>query len=248
MAIGTAADGGTAVVEAGRSRAAEVACVREGQPRATIPSETTTAAIAVRASQDGAIRSGRLTAATAISRPSRASHTGSQVSTAGSQVSAAGRHATDALALRLPILSGFAIRGTVLNFAHTLAVLLENGITTAEALRLAERTVANEALRSRFSEATDRVLEGESLSIALGRTGVFEPLLLDRLAVSEQTGSLAPGLRDIARTCRAQLDKFLNTFTTSISAGVLVAAFSFVAFIAYAIVSAVFKVSSSFRF
>jgi general secretion pathway protein F len=165
-----------------------------------------------------------------------------------SRRTAAGRHATDALALRLPILSGFAIRGTVLNFAHTLAVLLENGITTAEALRLAERTVANEALRSRFSEATDRVLEGESLSIALGRTGVFEPLLLDRLAVSEQTGSLAPGLRDIARTCRAQLDKFLNTFTTSISAGVLVAAFSFVAFIAYAIVSAVFKVSSSFRF
>jgi len=165
-----------------------------------------------------------------------------------SRRTAAGRLATDALALRLPVLSGFAIRGTVLNFAHTLAVLLENGITTAEALRLAERTVANEALRARFQEATNRVLEGEALSTALGRTGIFEPLLLDRLSVSEQTGSLAPGLRDIARTCRAQLDKFLNTFTTSISAGVLVAAFSFVAFIAYAIVSAVFKVSSSFRF
>jgi type II secretory pathway component PulF len=165
-----------------------------------------------------------------------------------SRCTAAGRLATDALALRLPVLSGFAIRGTVLNFAHTLAVLLENGITTAEALRLAERTVANEALRARFQEATNRVLEGEALSTALGRTGIFEPLLLDRLSVSEQTGSLAPGLRDIARTCRAQLDKFLNTFTTSISAGVLVAAFSFVAFIAYAIVSAVFKVSSSFRF
>jgi type II secretory pathway component PulF len=160
----------------------------------------------------------------------------------------AGRLATDEMALRIPMLNGFAIRGTVLNFSHTLAVLLENGITTAEALRLAERTVANEALRARFGEATDRVLEGESLSAALGRTGVFAPLLLDRLAVSEQTGSLAPGLRDIARTCRAELDRFLGTFTTSISAGVLVAAFSFVAFIAYAIVSAVFEVSSSFRF
>jgi type II secretory pathway component PulF len=160
----------------------------------------------------------------------------------------AGRLATDEMALRLPVLSGFAIRGTVLNFAHTLAVLLENGITTAEALRLAEKTIANEALRARLRDATDRVLEGEALSVALGRTGIFEPLLLDRLSVSEQTGSLAPGLKDIARTCRAQLDKFLNTFTTSISAGVLVVAFSFVAFIAYAIVSAVFQVSSSFRF
>ncbi len=160
----------------------------------------------------------------------------------------AGRLATDELALRLPLFSGFAIRGTVLNFAHTLAVLLENGITTAEALRLAERTVGNQALRGRFGEATDRVLEGEALSTALGRTGVFAPLLLDRLSVSEQTGSLAPGLRDIARTCRNELDRFLNTFTKSISAGVLIVAFSFVAFIAYAIVSAVFQVSSSFRF
>ena len=160
----------------------------------------------------------------------------------------AGRLATDELALRLPVLRGFAVRGTVLNFAHTLAVLLENGITTAEALRLAERTVGNEALRTRFGEATDRVLEGESLSVALGRTEIFEPLLLDRLSVSEQTGSLAPGLRDVARTCRGELDRFLNTFTKSISAGVLIVAFSFVAFIAYAIVSAVFAVSSSLRF
>ncbi|MEY4488912.1 MAG: hypothetical protein RIQ79_1420, partial [Verrucomicrobiota bacterium] len=160
----------------------------------------------------------------------------------------AGRLAADELALRLPIVKGYAVRSSVLNFAHTLAVLLENGITTAEALRLAEKTIANEAVRARLREATDRVLEGESLSLALGRTGIFAPLLLDRLAVSEQTGNLAPGLRDIARSCRNDLDRWLNTFTKSISAGVLVVAFSFVAFIAYAIVSAVFQVSASFRF
>lgn len=160
----------------------------------------------------------------------------------------AGRLGADKLALRIPLLSGYAIRATVLNFAHTLAVLLENGITTAEALRLAERTIPNQALRARLQEATDRVLEGESLSLALGRTGIFAPLLLDRLSVSEQTGSLAPGLRDIARTCRGELDRFLNTFTAVISTGVLMFAFSFVGFIAYAIVSAVFQVSASFRF
>ena len=160
----------------------------------------------------------------------------------------AGRLGSDELALTLPVIKGYAVRSSVLNFAHTLAVLLENGITTAEALRLAEKTIANEAVRARLREATDRVLEGESLSLALGRTQIFAPLLLDRLAVAEQTGNLAPGLRDIARSCRNDLDRWLNTFTKSISAGVLVVAFSFVAFIAYAIVSAVFQVSSSFRF
>jgi hypothetical protein len=103
-------------------------------------------------------------------------------------------------------------------------------------------------LRQQLREATNRVLEGDSLSKALGRTGYFPRLLLDRVAVAEQTGNLAPGLRDISRSYRADLDRWLNAVSQTISATVLITAFSFVAFIAFAIVSAVFKVSQSFSF
>ena len=160
----------------------------------------------------------------------------------------AGKIASDGLLLRVPIAGSFVMRVSVLNFCHTLAVLLENGITTAEALRLAEKTAPNRALRQQLREATDRVLEGDSLSKALARTGYFPRLLLDRVAVAEQTGNLAPGLRDISRSYRAELDRWLGAISQTISASVLVAAFSFVAFIAFAIVAAVFEVSSSFRF
>ena len=160
----------------------------------------------------------------------------------------AGLVASDALLLKVPLAGSFVMRVSVLNFCHTLAVLLENGITTADALRLAEKTAPNRALRRQLREATDRVLEGDSLSKALARTGYFPRLLLDRVAVAEQTGNLAPGLRDISRSYRADLDRWLGTVSQTISASVLVAAFSFVAFIAFAIVSAVFQVSSSFSF
>jgi len=160
----------------------------------------------------------------------------------------AGLLASDALLLKLPLAGTFVMRVSVLNFCHTLAVLLENGITTAEALRLAEKTAPNRALRQQLREATNRVLEGDSLSKALGRTGYFPRLLLDRVAVAEQTGNLAPGLRDISRSYRADLDRWLNAVSQTISATVLITAFSFVAFIAFAIVSAVFKVSQSFSF
>ena len=160
----------------------------------------------------------------------------------------AGLIASDALLLRVPLAGTFVVRVSVLNFCQTLAVLLENGITTAEALRLAEKTAPNRALRQQLCEATDRVLEGDSLSKALARTGYFPRLLLDRVAVAEQTGNLAPGLRDIARSYRAELDRWLGTLSQTISASVLIVAFSFVAFIAFAIVSAVFQVSSSFSF
>jgi general secretion pathway protein F len=92
------------------------------------------------------------------------------------------------------------------------------------------------------------VLEGEKLSQALARTRCFPDLVLDRLAVGESTGNLAPSLRDIARTYQQELARRLQNFTTIISSAVLLFAFSFVAFIAYAIVSAVFAVSASFKF
>lgn len=157
-----------------------------------------------------------------------------------------GRAASDEWILRLPVAGSFAMRTTVLSFSETLAILLENGITTAEALRLAERTVQNTALRSRLHAATDRVLEGESLSASLARTRLFPPLVLDQLAVGEQTGNLASGLRAIAEDYQREMTQWLQSFTGVISSIVLALAFGFVGFLAYAIVTAVFQVSASF--
>ena len=160
----------------------------------------------------------------------------------------AGHTATDGWLLRLPFAGLYITNSTVHNFSQTLAVLLENGVTTAEALRMTERTITHRTLQRAFVEATDRVLEGEKLSQSLGRTGYIPDLVLDRLAVGESTGNLAPCLRDIARTYQHELARQLQSFTTVVSSGVLLFAFSFVAFIAYAIVSAVFQVSASFKF
>ena len=162
--------------------------------------------------------------------------------------SEAGRITSDGWLLRLPLIGAFVTNSTIHNFSQTLAVLLENGVTTAEALRMTERTITHRTLQRAFHEATDRVLEGESLSLSLNKTGCFPDLVLDRLAVGESTGSLAPSLRDIARTYQQALARQMQTFTTVASSGVLLFAFSFVAFIAYAIVSAVFQVSASFKF
>ena len=159
-----------------------------------------------------------------------------------------GRVVSDSWLLRLPLSGAFVISSTVHNFSQTLAVLLENGVTTAEALRMTERTIMHRTLRKAFTEATDRVLEGEKLSTALARTGCFPDLVLDRLAVGESTGNLAPSLRDIARTFQQQLRRQLTVFRAVLSYGVLFVAFSFVTLVAVAIVLAVFQVSASFKF
>lgn len=159
----------------------------------------------------------------------------------------AGRTVTDAWLLKLPVVGPFVISQTVLSFSQTLSVLLENGITASEALRMTERQIGNRVHRSAFNLATARVLEGEALSLALGRTGCFPDLVLDRLAVGENTGNVVPSLKQIGLAYQKLITNQLNYFTNVISSGVLMSVFVFVGFIAFSIVSAVFKVSASFK-
>ncbi len=146
------------------------------------------------------------------------------------------------------MLRGWSIENGVLVFVQTLAVLLENGINTVEALRLTERTVPNLTMRAALRAATERVLEGDSLSAALGHTGYFPDLVLDRLAVGENTGRLAPCLRDLAAHYSRRYTLRVQRLVGIVANGVLMAVFAFVGYLAFAIVAAVLRVSASFHF
>ena len=163
------------------------------------------------------------------------------------RVSDAGRAATDAWMLKLPLIGPFVVSQTVLAFSQTLSVLLENGITAAEALRMTEKQIGNLVHRAAFNLATARVLEGEALSSALARTGCFPDLVLDRLSVGENTGNVVPSLKQIATAYQKMISGQLSVFTKVIATTVLMGVFIFVGFIAFAIVSAVFQVSASFK-
>ena len=163
------------------------------------------------------------------------------------RVTESGRQTTDAWMLNLPLIGPFVVAQTVLAFSQTLSVLLENGITAAEALRMTERQIGNRVHRAAFNTATGRVLEGEALSSALARTGCFPDLVLDRLSVGENTGNVVPSLKQIAQAYQRLISGQLNMFTKVIASGVLMAVFIFVGFLAVGIVQAVFQVSASFK-
>jgi general secretion pathway protein F len=159
----------------------------------------------------------------------------------------AGREKSDGFLLKLPLVGPFIVSQTVLAFSQTLGVLLANGITAAEALRMTERQIENTVHRRAFQVAIERVLEGEMLSSALTRTGCFPELVLDRVAVGENTGNVVPSLKDIAKSYQGLISRQLNLFTRVLASSVLAGVFIFVGFIAFAIVSAVFQVSASFK-
>ena len=85
-----------------------------------------------------------------------------------------------------------------------------------------------------------------ALSAAFKSTGYFEDMALDVFTVGENTGDVVPGLRQMSRQYSEMIDKFVRVSLGVVSTGVLLGVFAMVGLIAFGIISAVFKMSSSF--
>ncbi len=158
-----------------------------------------------------------------------------------------GRAMVDQRVLGLPGLGAFLRDSDLLRLAQTLALLLENGITTLTALTLTERTILNTTIRRAFNEARLKIAEGLPISAALRATGYFPDLVTDILIIGDNTGNLVPGLHEVARYYRRRQSRQLNFFVGALSIAVLMVAFVFVALIAFGIILAVFQLSANLR-
>ncbi|HLS28844.1 MAG TPA: type II secretion system F family protein [Opitutales bacterium] len=159
-----------------------------------------------------------------------------------------GALAWDRLMLKVPILGNFLRTVDVLQISQTMSVLLENGVTTVETLRMTQNVIKNRAIRESFAEARQKVTEGKSISNALQGTGHLPQLVLDMLSVGENTGNIVYSLKQVGDLFQKNLSRQLDGFIGTLSIGVLMVVFGFVGFIAFAIISAVFQMSASFSF
>lgn len=158
-----------------------------------------------------------------------------------------GRTVVDERSLKLPGLGSFLRDSDLLRLVQTLALLLENGITTITALALTERTILNTTIRKAFGEARLKIAEGMAVSNALRTTGFFPDLVLDILLIGENTGNLVPSLKEMVRYYHKRQNRQINFFISALSIGVLLAVFVFVALIVFGIVTAVLSLSSNLR-
>jgi type II secretory pathway component PulF len=158
-----------------------------------------------------------------------------------------GRETIDQRVLGVPGLGTFLRDADLLRLVQTLALLLENGITTIAALALTERTILNTTLRRAFAEARLKISEGLAIAAALRDTGYFPDLVTDIMLIGENTGNIVPSLQEVTRFYQRRQTKQLNLFVGVLSIGVLLLAFAFVALIAFGIILAVFSMSSNLR-
>lgn len=157
-----------------------------------------------------------------------------------------GAEVKDRILVKTPVLGKFLRYSDVLAITQTFSALLENGVTTIDALRMSENVITNRKIKERFEVVRPLVADGASISGAFAQTECFPDLVLDMIGVGENTGNIVPSLKEVSRQLEGQLSNQLRVFTSVVTSGVLIAAVTFVGIVAYAIFSAVLSLSAQF--
>jgi type II secretory pathway component PulF len=123
-----------------------------------------------------------------------------------------GRLAWDRFKLRTPVLGSVLRTTAVGRFARTLGALTKGGVTILEALGVVRDTLGNEVLARQVDHVAEEVKRGESLADPLEASGEFPPLLVQIVAVGEQTGKLDELLLNAAETFDTDADAAISRF------------------------------------
>jgi type IV pilus assembly protein PilC len=109
-----------------------------------------------------------------------------------------GRDQWDRLKLRVPVFGELFRKTALARFARVLGVLNKSGVPILQSLEVVSETVGNSLISKAVLDVQQSVKGGESLSKPLGRHGVFPPMVVQMLAVGEETGALDTMLEKVA--------------------------------------------------
>ncbi len=118
-----------------------------------------------------------------------------------------GRRLIDGFVLKLPIMGIIFKKIAVARFSRTLATLVSSGVSILEGLMITAKTAGNKIIEDAVLDARLQVEQGKTISEPLKNTKVFPPMVVQMIAVGEQTGALDTMLSKIADFYEDEVDQ-----------------------------------------
>ena len=109
-----------------------------------------------------------------------------------------GRELWDRLKLKVPVFGALFQKTALARFARVLSVLNKSGVPILQSLDVVAETVSNSLMSKAVLDVQQSVKEGESLAKPLARHEIFPPMVVQMLAVGEETGALDTMLEKVA--------------------------------------------------
>jgi type IV pilus assembly protein PilC len=128
----------------------------------------------------------------------------------------------DALKLNIPMFGPIMRKMSIAKFTRTLSTLVKSGVPILQALETVAKTSGNKVIEKAIMDAREAIREGEKIADPLKKSGVFPPMVLQMIAVGEETGSLDTMLAKVSDFYEREVDDAVKGLSSMIEPLIIV--------------------------
>lgn len=128
----------------------------------------------------------------------------------------------DGIKLSIPVVGPVVRQQSVSRFARTLGTLSSAGVPILEALDVVENTVGNAMISAEVAKISAGVKEGQTIAQPLGKCKVFPPMVVQMVAVGEESGAMDTMLIKVAEFYDKEVATTIDGLSTIIEPVMLI--------------------------
>jgi type IV pilus assembly protein PilC len=146
-----------------------------------------------------------------------------------------GRLLRDTLLLEIPLIGPVLKKSVMSRFASIFAILQSSGVGILNSMEILSATINNAAVSREFDKITDLLKEGRGIAGPLRNAKYFTPMVINMVAIGEESGNLDEMLREVAAHYDSEVAYSVDRMTTLIGPILVVGLAAVVGFFALAI-------------
>jgi type IV pilus assembly protein PilC len=123
------------------------------------------------------------------------------------------RFRTDGLYLRAPVFGPLLRKVAVARFSRTFSTMLSSGVPILDALDICGKTSGNKVIEAGLQKTRIAISEGKTIAEPLRAAAVFPPMVVQMIAVGEQTGAMDSMLAKLADFYDEEVDAAVEALT-----------------------------------
>ena len=127
-----------------------------------------------------------------------------------------GRYWWDRYKLRLPLAGPIILRATLARFARGMALAIRAGVPIVQAMSVVAEVVSNTYMALRIRNMRDGIERGETVLRTSSAAGIFTPVVLEMIAVGEETGELDDLMTEVADMYEREVDYEIKNLAANI--------------------------------
>jgi len=149
--------------------------------------------------------------------------------------------------LNVPIIGNVLRKIAVARFTRTLGTLLQSGVPILDALEICAKTSGNVIIEGGIMNVRQAISEGKNMAEPLTETKIFPDMVVQMIAVGEQTGALDQMLNKIADFYEEETDVAVSAMTAALEPILMVGVGGMVGVVLVAMYLPVFSLAGNIK-